>query len=208
MNINTIHEESSSEWWSKDGNNTLAITYPLNENSVVVDLGGYHGIWASQIIEKYNPYMVLVEPIPQFYHFLADKFKSNPKVKILNTGISTSVYTGELFLDNDGTSKYIKTSMPIEVDFGTIEQLLNTILTIYCKEQVDLIQINIEGEEYPLLEQMLDNNTILRFSNIQIQYHIYIENAIEKREEIQKRMSEHFNKIYDVPFIFEGWSLK
>jgi len=202
------NEENNAKWWAIDGNNTVAITYPLDENSVVVDLGGYHGVWASQIIQKYNPYMVLVEPIPQFYHFLVDKFKYNPKMKIFNFGISTTSHTGELFLSADGTSKYIKTATPIEVNFATIKELLNTILTVFTKEQIDLVQINIEGEEYPLLEQMLDDGTILKFSNIQIQYHTYIDNAIERREKIQKRMQEHFNKIYDVPFVFEGWTLK
>jgi FkbM family methyltransferase len=136
--------------------------------------------------------------------YLINKFKYTPKVKILNYGVSSNSHKGELFLIADGTSKYIKTPTPIEVNFITINEILNMI----GQEQVDLIQINIEGEEYPLLEQMLDDGTILKFSNIQIQYHTYIENAIERREKIQERMQEHFNKIYDVPFVFEGWTLK
>jgi len=198
------NEENNAKWWAIDGNNTVAITYPINEDSFVIDLGGFHGVWASQIMLKYNPRMVLVEPIPEFYMYLIDRYKYNPKVKVLNYGVSATSHKGELFLNADGTSKYIKTSTPIEVNFITIKEILNMI----GQERVDLIQINIEGEEYPLLEQMLDDGTILQFSNIQIQYHTYIENAVERREKIQKRMQEHFNKIYDVPFVFEGWTLK
>jgi len=192
------------KWWAIDGNNTVAITYPLNENSVVIDLGGYHGMWAAQIIEKYNPYMVLVEPIPEFYGHLSNKFKGNPKVKLLNYGISTNSHQGKLFLSADGTSKYIQNSRPIDVNFITITEVLKEV----DKDQIDLIQINIEGEEYSLLEQMLDMGTIKKFSNIQIQYHTFFEDAMERREKIQERMSEYFDKIYDVPFVFEGWSLK
>jgi len=199
MNI----EEHQAQWWRVDGNNSLAINYPLAKNSIVVDLGGYHGVWASQIIQKYDPRIVLVEPIPEFYQYLLDKFKNNPKVQVLNYGISTTNHMGDLYISADGTSKYVKTPVRIIVKFITIIELLEKI-----NMDVDLIQINIEGEEYPLLEQMLDDGTILRFSNIQIQYHAFIENAIERRKKIQERMLEHFNKIYDIPFVFEGWALK
>ena len=43
---------------------------------------------------------------------------------------------------------------------------------------------------------------------IQIQYHTFVENAFDKRLAIQERMVEKFNKNYDYPFIFEGWSQK
>ena len=42
-------------WFADNGDYTHNITYDLNENSVVMDLGGFTGIWASQIIERYNP---------------------------------------------------------------------------------------------------------------------------------------------------------
>ena len=57
-------------WFKDNGNFTHALNYTLNENSVVVDLGGYHGIWANQIIQKYNPFVYLFEPIPEFYNIL------------------------------------------------------------------------------------------------------------------------------------------
>jgi FkbM family methyltransferase len=75
--------------WSRDnGNYTHALNYPLNENSIVVDLGAFHGVWASQIIEKYNPNVFLFEPVKEFYDYLVDKFQNNPKVKIFNYGIA------------------------------------------------------------------------------------------------------------------------
>jgi FkbM family methyltransferase len=204
MNLTTLHQESGALWNKNDGNNTHALNYDLNENSTVIDLGGYHGIWANQIIRKYNPYLIITEPIPEFYDFLKNKFNNNSKVTILNYGISTSNYDGELFFNDDGTSKFIKTSKTIKVKFITIQNLLSKINKTY----IDLIQINIEGEEFSLLEKMLEDNTILMFKNIQIQYHTFIDNAFERRTKIQEKMLKFFNKNYDYPFIFEGWSLK
>ena len=76
------------------------------------------------------------------------------------------------------------------------------------KEHIDLLQINIEGEEYDLLEQMLEDGLILKFQNIQIQYHGGVKNYVERRLKIQERMSEWFTKMYDYPFVFEGWKRK
>jgi FkbM family methyltransferase len=195
---------SLPQWIQDNGNNTHAITYPLNENSTVVDLGGFHGVWADQIISKYNPNIFLFEPIPAFYEILKTKFSNNPKVKVFNFGISTSNHEGVLYLNEDGTSKYVVNNTPVKVNFITVTKLLELI---GC-ETVDLIQINIEGEEYELLKQMLENKTSNNFKNIQIQFHTYVENAVEKRSKIQVGLSENFNKLYDYPFVFEGWTLK
>ena len=162
--------EAAHLWALHDCNNTHAINYELNQDSVVIDLGGYHGKWADQIISKYNPNVVLVEPIPEFFNLLYGKFRLNPKVSVLNYGVSTTNHKGELFISADATSKYIKNARPVTVDFITIQELLNKI----GQTNIDLIQINIEGEEYPLLEKMLEDKSILNFNNIQIQYHTFI----------------------------------
>ena len=191
-------------WAEVDGNNTLAITYPLDASSMVIDLGGYHGVWASQIIAKYNPYMVLVEPVPEFYDYLKAKFQDNPKVTVFNYGVSAYRHNSILYLRADGTSKYIKTDRNIPVQFVTIQDILHNI----NETSIDLMQINIEGEEYLLLEQMLDDASILQFEFLQIQYHGGVDDYAERRLKIQERMSEWYTKNYDYPFVFEGWERK
>ena len=205
MNLETINEESNKLWFADNGNYTHAINYPVTNDSMVVDLGGYHGLWADVIIEKYNPYMTLVEPIPEFYNKLKEKFKNNPKVTVLNYAVSDENKTGELYLNGDGTSQYETNSKPITVNFITIEEMLEKI----GRDRIELIQINIEGEEFPLLNNMMDTGSILKFDNIQIQFHTFIDDAINKRTAIQNRFIENnFDKLYDYPFVFEGWSLK
>lgn len=205
MNLETINSESNKLWFGDNGNYTHAINYPLNENSMVVDLGGYHGLWADVIIGRFNPYMTLVEPIPEFYNKLKEKFKNNTKVTVLNYGISDVNKSGELYLNGDGTSQYTTNNRPIAVNFITIEEMLERI----GRDRIELMQINIEGEEFPLLNNMMDTGSVLKFDNIQIQFHTFIDDAINKRINIQNRFIENnFDKLYDYPFVFEGWSLK
>ena len=163
------------------------------------------GLWVDLIIDKYNPYITIVEPIKEFYNELIKKFINNPKVKVLNYGISNVNKIDYLYLNGDGTSKYITNSTPVEVNFITIDKLLGII----NRESVELVQINIEGEEFPLLENMIESGSVLKFDNIQVQFHTFIDGAFEKRINIQNKLEENnFKKLYDYPFVFEAWSLK
>jgi len=194
-----------NEMWSRDnGNYTHALNYPLNENSIVVDLGAFHGVWASQIIEKYNPNVFLFEPVKEFYDYLVDKFQNNPKVKIFNYGIAADYRMDTLYLRGDGTSKYITGDTPVSVEFIPVEKMFELIGV----NKVDLAQINIEGEEFPVLEKIIENKLVTKFSHLQIQFHTFIEDAEIKRENIQTKLSESFDKMFDYPFVFEGWKLK
>jgi FkbM family methyltransferase len=205
MNLETVNEKFCKLWFKHNGNHTHAVNYPLDENSMVIDLGGYLGKWADVLIKRYNPYMTLVEPIPKFYNELVNKFKNNSKITVLNYAISSTNKKGQLFLNGDATSEYQVNNKPIDVDFITIGELLEKI----GREKIELMQINIEGEEFNLLNNMMDSDIISRFDNLQVQFHTFIDDAAEKRENIQKRLGENnFNKLYDYPFIFEGWSLQ
>lgn len=204
MNISETQNHSLKLWYLDNGNNTHAINYNLNEESIVVDFGGYEGVWADQIIEKYNPYVFLFEPVSDFYIFLVDKFKNNKKVKIFNYALGIENKKDIIFLNGDGTSKYINHGNTQEVEFIDINKMFELIQ----KDTVDLVQINIEGEEYSLLNDMITKKTINKFKNLQIQYHIWIDDAENKRINIQEKMKENFQIVYEYPFIFEGWTIK
>ncbi len=204
MNLEQIQIDSLKKWGSDNGNFTHALNFNIDENSIVVDLGAYKGVWAQQIIDRYNPYVYLFEPVPEFYESLLLKFQDNPKVRVFNFGISTINKKDFIYVNNDATSSYITSNNKIEVNFIDFD----SIFEVADFENIDLIQINIEGEEYPLLQKISSQENIKKLKNIQIQYHIWIEDAFVKRDNIQNEMSKNFNKTYDYPFVFEGWKLK
>ena len=83
---------------------------------------------------------------------------------------------------------------------------IDKILSDNNINQVDLLQINIEGDEYGLMEYMIESNTIDKFKNIQIQFHLGIDNDIERRNIIQKNLvSKGFKNKFDYPFVWESW---
>jgi FkbM family methyltransferase len=199
----TLNTKEIVKWFSDRGDYTHNITYDLNENSIIMDLGGYTGVWAQQMIEKYNPYVYILEPVPNFYNGMLSKFSNNNKVSLLNVGVGIENKNGIILMGGDGTSSNLTTGEPINVQFNTIE----TILEKFKLEEVDLIQINIEGDEYPLLEYMLKNGSINKFKNIQIQFHLGVDNDIKRRNDIRDGLTKNNFKIkFDYPFVWESWS--
>ena len=201
----TLNTEEISRWFKDQGDYTHNITYDLSEESIIMDLGGYNGAWAQQMIEKYNPYVYILEPVPNFYNNMVNKFLNNKKVSLLNVGVGVEDKNGVIFIEGDGTSTNLASGESINVEFNTIE----TILTKFNLTNIDLIQINIEGDEYPLLENMLESGYIKRFKNIQIQFHLGINNDIERRNNIRKGLIQNdFELNFDYPFVWESWRKK
>ena len=85
---------------------------------------------------------------------------------------------------------------------------MDNILNEWNLTDVDLLQINIEGEEYPLLEYMLKHDLVKYFKNIQIQFH-YIGmsgDVIDRREKIQQGLVDNgFTQSYNYEFVWESW---
>jgi FkbM family methyltransferase len=198
----TLNSNEIGRWFNDKGDYTHNITYDLNENSIIMDLGGYTGVWVQQMIEKYNPNVYILEPVPSFYDGMVSKLKNNPKVRLLNVGVGIEDRDGIIYMGGDGTSSNLINGDAINVKFNTIDTILNN----FGLEYVDLIQINIEGDEYPILENMILTGLINKFKSIQIQFHLGIENDIERREKIRNNLLDNGFKInFNYPFVWESW---
>jgi FkbM family methyltransferase len=190
------------KWFTDNGDNTHNITYDLTDKSVIIDLGGYEGVWAQQMIDKYNPNVYILEPVTKFYESMVNRFSNNNKVHLLNVGIGTEDKDGFIFMSGDATSSNLAEGESVSVKFNSID----TILEKWSLDEVDLIQINIEGDEYPLLEHMLGTGSINKFKNIQVQFHLGIENDVERREKIRDGLTKNgFKNNFNYPFVWESW---
>ena len=200
---------SLNQWFADNGDYTHNINYELNNDSVVIDLGGYYGLWIDEILKKNNPNIpniILVEPVPEFYNHLVTKYENYEKIKVMNVGVSTdkNEATKTLYVSSDGSSTNFNINVKSVIQIKTMP--IDKILSDNNINQVDLLQINIEGDEYGLMEYMIESNTIDKFKNIQIQFHLGIDNDIERRNIIQKNLvSKGFKNKFDYPFAWESW---
>jgi len=203
MNNISLNNIELLKWISDKGDYTHNLEYDLDEKSSIMDFGGYNGIWAQQMIDKYSPNVFILEPVPKFYNFMIEKFKKNPKVQLLNVAVGTENKEDKFFLNEDASSSNIKNGQQIDIKFITIQE----VFKIFQIQQIDLLQINIEGDEYSLLESMIENKYINKFKNIQIQFHLGVENCIDRRENIHKNLlKNNFKNKFNYPFVWESWT--
>jgi FkbM family methyltransferase len=133
---------------------------------------------------------------------MVSKFKNNSKVRLLNVGVGIEDGDGIIYMGGDGTSSNLINGDGINVKFNTIDTILNN----FGLDHIDLIQINIEGDEYPLLENMILTGSINKFKNIQIQFHLGVENDVDRRNKIREYLILNGFKInFDYPFVWESW---
>lgn len=199
----TIHHQR----WDKDnGNFHLVANYPLTEDSWVIELGGYKGQWANRIYSNYKCKMLVLEPIPKFCEVIKEIFIDNNKVFVENNGISTENKTIQLFDNEDASSQYINdTSSKIDVQCYTLEHYLEK----YNIDKVDLMQVNIEGEEYPLFEKWLQSDILKKFKYLQIQYHEVGNDYRERKSKIEEGLRNlGFENQWDYDIVFTSWKNK
>jgi len=198
-----------------DWSETKRYNYPLNSDSIIFDVGGYRGDFASEWVSKVDPTIYIFEPFVDLHtSHLHSRFKNNDKVQYFRYGLSdfngnpplaqagkeAGSLSEEMFqkwyhgLKEHGTEVEIRKFSEVYSELGS--------------PKVDLIKINIEGEEYPLLNHILDEGLINNFKYIQIQYHDFIKDAGEKRAKIVERMRETHNCQWEFPWIWESWERK
>lgn len=192
------------EFYSSNGLDKLS-DYKLTEESKILELGGYDGTWVGKMIDKYNPHVYVIEPIKEFHDEIKSKFSGNSKFNILNVGVSDFSHEGFIYLNGDSTSTYDENAEKRTATFKTMEE----ILEMFGLESVDILQINIEGEEYKLMENMLITGSIKRFKNIQIQFHTGISDYEGRRNRIHEGLEKNgFVSSFEYPFIWEGWKTR
>jgi FkbM family methyltransferase len=194
--------QNFNDWFSSRGDETVMLDHIIDQNSHVVEIGGFKGVWVSQIVDRYNPYIHIFEPVQEYYEFLSKKFKDNPKIKIYKLGISNKKEKVNISLIDDGSS-LISTSNKFEVidliPFDEMIKMLNL-------KTIDLIQINIEGSEYDLLDFAITKNCLKNIQKILIQFHTNVDDCENRRITIQSNLEKlGFSKLFDYPFIWEGW---
>lgn len=192
-----------NKWYWDRSEETKRYNYKLSVSSIVFDLGGYMGEWSEKIYKKYNCNLFIFEPVKDFYTAIVNKFNSG-KVHIYNFGLGAK--TEEILMKIDGVSSSVfgrDSNAKVIVKICDIIEFIESEKIDY----INLMKINIEGAEYDLLDRLIDSNSITRIENLQIQFHIFVENAKQRRELLREKLKKTHYLTYDYPFVWENWLL-
>lgn len=197
-------------WFADNGDHTLRLNYSLNENSVVFDLGGYHGDFANNIFNKFNCNVYIFEPFPEFYNLIKERFKDNQKIKVFNYGVSNKTGEVEFLFSNDG-STLAQTKKYKEEDNKTASIVqIKSFKDVYTEmnvDTIDVLKINVEGAEYEILDNIFKNKYTTKIKNFQIQFHPEPPDSEKNLEKIRKTLSKTHKQDWNYQWVWENWSL-
>ena len=188
-------------WFAEKCDATLRLEYPLRENSVVLDVGGYEGNWAAQIHERYGCAVHIFEPVGMFAEKIEARFRGVSKVKVHRFGLSDRTGKSVISLDQDSTSVHKSKGTPCEIELRSAAEAFAAL----GLKRVDLIKINIEGCEYELLQHLVESELVRHLSDIQVQFHDFVPGAPARMRGIQESLARTHELTWQYRFVWENW---
>lgn len=197
------YEERERPWYKINGDKTLRLNYPLTGHSVAVDIGGFRGNWAADILNMYGCNVHVFEPVREFSKEIQNRFLHNKKVHVYPYGLGARTEEVQINLEHGSSSIIRKFAQRTKADILDIHEFLEKL-----GNPVDLMKINIEGAEYDLLDRLIETGDVSKIQNLQIQFHSFVPNANERRMKIQAELSRTHELTYNYDFIWENWKKK
>ena len=199
-----IQRERCVEWFNINGDQNLRLNYDLTHESIVFDVGGFKGEFASTIYSKYGCKIFVFEPLPEYFSVIKERFSNNKNVEVFCAGLSDRTASESISFSGDKSSLFLKSNqLTIQLlrasDFIRDENI----------KEIHLMKINIEGAEYELLTDLIKSKYIRKIKNIQVQFHDFIvPDAKNKMNKIQEQLSLTHELTYQFEFVWENWKLK
>lgn len=190
-----------AQFYADGGDDRLRFDYDLSLDSLVLDLGGYEGQWASDLYARRRCRIEVFEPVTKFAAAIAERFRLNADIRVHALALGASTRTETLSIAGASSSAYKSKAATENVQFVDVAQ--------WFEEQhlrdVRLMKINIEGGEYELLERMLETGLTARVADLQIQFHNFSPDAAERMEAIQSGLAATHRPTYQYRFVWENW---
>jgi len=200
----TVQAKRVKPWLMINGDKTYRLDYDLDENSVVFDLGGYEGQWASDIFSKFRCTVFVFEPYRKYATNIQNRFSRNSHIKVFDFGLGKEESQLTLYSNDDSSSIFKKHGQAFTIDLKKASDFIGNLDI----DGIDLMKINIEGGEYDLLEELISSNSVKKITNIQVQFHDFVPDAFLRMKEIQNSLSKTHDLTYQFEFVWENWKLK
>lgn len=179
--------------------------FDLPQEPIIFDIGGYKGDWVQIAMDNYeNPTIYVFEPIDEYFNIIKERWSKYENVKVFNFGLSEKTMYSEISVNGDSSSVHLDSQKKQTIKLKDIREF-------FFDEgifKVDLAKVNIEGEEYRLLEYLKSTPELNIIENYLIQFHRFVENYETRRDDICKSLSVYYDRLFNYEFVFEGWKMK
>jgi FkbM family methyltransferase len=179
----------------------------LDTHSIVLDVGAFTGEWSQKISQRYAPSIHAFEPNPRSYEALREKQRQFPGLHPIPWGLGATSETTRISLRGLGSSIYPNARADEGAEWEEVRILaVDEAWSDLQLDQVDLMKINIEGAEFPLLERMIECDLLPRVKCFLIQFHEWHPRAYGRRKRIRQALARTHQLDWDYHFVWERWT--
>lgn len=197
----TIQDHELRRWYEDNEEFDKRLEYQLTSESVVIDLGGYDGQFASDIFSRYLAEIHVFEAIPEFAEKISRRFAANPKVRVYPCAIGNNARTDRMFLAGVGSSLFRRTDKWVSVWVEDAADLFKVCNITHC----DLMKVNIEGGEYEVLHRLIETGLVRKIDNLQIQFHNLGPDSAAQTKYIRAELSKTHRLTWQYMWVWENW---
>jgi len=171
--------------------------WPLGRQLVVPDdgcvvvAGAYEGRYMSYLLELFpTAYLFGYEPQKAKFDMLNERIGKNPRVVLYDRGLGTA---GRMtFLGNGGTDG---ASVASSAGKCVPARINDAVWEFGAYKNIDLLLLNIEGSEWPLIPYLLDELMHHRIRSMAIQFHPkYV--SQERADQVIEYLLEYYARPY------------
>lgn len=195
--------ETVRKWFEARGDQTLRLEYDLSPESIVFDLGGYHGDFAQSVHDRFGCHVYVYEPVKAYYEACVERFRANPKIRVMNYGLSDSEAHLPISLDADGSS-LVRSQGDSPSEVVQVKSLSGELDRLRMS-QIDLLKVNIEGGEFALLAHMASHGLLSAIRHLQVQFHAFVPDSWKMRDDLRMTLARTHRESWNYPFVWESW---
>lgn len=169
-----------------------SVDFPLTEDSVVFEIGGYTGRWAKEIAERYNPLLYVFEPQPWAFDKCKEALSDYTNARVFPFALGLE--TAKLPMGNwetDGCS-FMNAPSGKPVGWGRMREI-HTVMRELRVDHINLCLCNIEGYEFELIPHMIRTGIMDSIDYFMCQFHLGSASETEYYD-LRRQLSE-MNKI-------------
>lgn len=177
-----------------------ALDWPLTRKSVVVEVGGFKGRWALQIVEKFQPRLYVFEPQQWAALVCAEILGKYTTTLAYGLGVrDEQVSMGGW--ETDGCSVLKQGD-----GWGELREIGAAFKALRIKH-VDLMLMNIEGYEYQLIPHMLAQK--IYPARLMVQFHKFADPDGTQLQAVQEALAQHGYKLaWSYGLVLMAWERK
>ncbi|XP_033726946.1 uncharacterized protein LOC117316462 [Pecten maximus] len=184
----------------------------LNENSLMMEVGGNWGWDAGNFTKLYNPRYIILEPLEPYVEILEKKFENKSNVNVYNLGLGAKNETIMVKIEGNNacaTSKFSGKGGNVPIFIIEATSFMTSLgVGVF---DVDLLTLNCEGCEFEALNNLLSYNIIENFKNIQWATHSLlkgVKDPIGQYCKITALLSRTHRPTYQYKLNWESWRRK